>query len=99
MVVIKRKAEGGYQGWTNYETWAANNWLDESGSELSAVIQEFKNEIEDKESAIYEASEALKEIITEQNPVESGTIWSDLMEAALSAVNWRAIVETAWDKY
>lgn len=93
--------ENEYNGWTNYETWAVNLWI---GNEQSS--QEFWNEraqecandaqptevLTREESARYTLSDALKEHFDDENPLaDQASVWADLMNAALSEVNWSEI--------
>lgn len=91
-----------YNGWTNYETWCVNLWIDnEEGSYRywREVAQETWDaaEADDifsrEERAVYDLSERLKSEFEEGAPELGASVWSDLMSAALSEVNWREIAE------
>ena len=92
-----------YNGWTNYETWLVNLWLDnDQGSQ--EMVQELAKECVtnaidkgcDAESvrndAAYELSQQIKEFHEENTPETVG-VYSDLISAALGAVNWFEIAE------
>lgn len=68
-----------YNGWTNYETWLVNLWLEELFT---------TTEIKDiKQLAIY-----IEEYLDENNPIkETNGLYCDLMSASLSVINYREI--------
>lgn len=100
-----------YNGWTNYETWVVNLWLDnEEGSQRywAEVAREAYENAKDtpsanarltgrepftaKERASFILRERLKSEIEEWNPLaEDANMWTDLLNGALSAVNWQEI--------
>jgi hypothetical protein len=72
-----------YNGWTNYETWAVNLWLDEEDNwrELAG-------------DGSCQAAQALQELVEEMNPLaDQATMYSDLLTGVLQEVNWQEIVE------
>lgn len=97
--------DNGYNGWSNYETWCVNLWIDnEEGSHRywREVAQEIAANAEPKatttdrpdgtreESARFELADRLKDEIGEALPEVDG-MWVDLMRGALSEVNWGEI--------
>ena len=94
-----------YNGWTNYETWCVNLWLDnDEGSsdywrERAREAYEETNEDDDADTRRDEAAEALRgelesahdDMLDELAPSINGTVFSDLMRASLSEVNWGEI--------
>lgn len=93
----------GYNGWTNYETWAVRLWID--GEEPSyrywcGRAQEIYDEAEaDKyftkeENAINDLADSLKEEHEESMPVPESGVYADLLSAALGEVNWHEIAES-----
>jgi len=90
-----------YNGWTNYETWLVNLWMDnEQGS------QEFFREQAQKiygfatadpggwftreETARFRFADWLKAFHEENRPELPG-VYGDLLGGALSSVNWNEI--------
>jgi hypothetical protein len=68
-----------YQGWTNYETWNVKLWLDNDEGSY--------HWLGDLAQTAWDNAE-----IEEQNPLaDQATMWSDLLSAALSEVNWMEI--------
>lgn len=92
-----------YNGWYNYETWVVNLWLDnEEGSQqywseqADEVLQSVRRSnwtSEDiKEAAISRLEDVLKEQHEEALPELTGFA-ADLLNAAMSEVNWREIAQ------
>lgn len=103
----KSAQEQGYNGWTNYETWVVALWLDnEEGSynywrEVLAEIREESQDgglrseyspssVTDDDLVRYELADRLKDQHEEFMPEVEG-VYSDLLNAALSEVNWGEI--------
>lgn len=98
-----------YNGWTNYETWVVNLWMDnEPGSydywrEVAEDV--YNNEAEEQkhftrmEDAIGILADRLKDSHEEakQEILErsgmESSVWADLLGAALSMANWHEIAE------
>ena len=74
-----------YNGWTNYETWLVNLWLnneEESERELRHI------------SRMSKSAEKLREWVQDMVCEDGGSLKGDLINTALNAVNWQEIVET-----
>ena len=90
-----------YNGWTNYETWAVNLWIgNEEGSyrfwqERAAYwkAQPSTSEVwTPAESTKYNLAEELKTEVEDNQPAAiQGTLYADLLQGALSEVNWTEI--------
>jgi hypothetical protein len=81
--------EKGYNGWKNYETWCVALWIDNEESTYNWACEVVRDHKE-----LYEAADVLKECIEEMNPLrDTSTMWTDLMNAALSEVDWYEIAE------
>lgn len=76
----------GYNGWTNYETWCVNLWLDNDEG-LFNTTREMTREADNE----LEAAEAVKDMVEGMAPDLGGTLWGDMLNAALSEVNWQEI--------
>lgn len=92
-----------HNGWFNYETWAVNLWLSNEQASHEHWLERATHWNEQpstsdvwtqEESAKYNLADELKEDFEENNPVaDQASVWSDLMRAALSEVNWQEIAE------
>lgn len=94
-----------YNGWTNYETWAVSLWLDNDQGTYDywrEKAQEMREEAPTSRQVskgIWSAAEAekfnladqLKEEITDSAPLDDANCYTDLLNAALSEVNWAEI--------
>lgn len=92
-----------FNGWTNWETWCVNLWLDNdqgTQSEVSEIVANATNR--------YVAADRVKEFTNECvfgfGDEVPATLATDLVSGALSEVNWEEIVdgvrggqETPWD--
>jgi hypothetical protein len=96
-----------YNGWTNYETWAVKLWIDNEQGSYSyweEAAQEILDDTdtddtreERKREAVGELAGRLKDEHNEAMPELGASIWSDLLGAALSEVDWYEIAEALLD--
>lgn len=92
-----------YNGWKNYETWVVALWAsnDQGSAEYTQeMAQDAYSRAEASrhhtrmERATLNLSESLKSWMEEQNPLASdASVWSDLLGAALSEVDYREWAE------
>jgi hypothetical protein len=76
----------------NYETKAIRLWLDNDEG-----TQRFTMELAEKASSIYELSQMLKDEVEENNPLDNKpSMYSDLLNSAISKVNWYDLAEVYW---
>jgi len=99
-----------YNGWTNYETWVVNLWMDNSAGVQDGWIEQAAEILQSEftpaypsqtreDWAKYQLSEQIKAEHEENNPCcQFANCYSDLMNAALSEVNWYEIAEHFIDK-
>ena len=98
-----------YNGWTNYETWVVNLWMENSEWSYEywlEVAQEIHNNLEEPinsmtkmDEAVYLLADRLKNDHQDRkdeilnNKELTSSVWADLLGAALSETNWREIAE------
>ena len=82
-----------YNGWTNYETWVINIWVD-NDEEIYLTMNDIINSY-DWTGKTYELSKVLQEWYdkkVEKLGLENG-VMHDLLTGALSAVNWYELAD------
>ena len=91
-----------YNGWTNYETWACALWIDQDSGYYEGEAQEiFENATADdtftrEERATFDLSDRLKadhEERAEEWMGDQAGVFADLLNAALSEINWHEIAK------
>lgn len=93
-----------YNGWTNYETWCVNLWLsnDEGSYETCRELVESaldSSETDDNGDVIHDrdrihlAADSLQEFVKELAPDLGPSMFSDMLNSALSEVDWQEIAE------
>ena len=76
-----------YNGWSNYETWICKLWLDND----SSLYNEIQNWLSDK--TVTDLPSKLKSLILEMCPVLSASLYSDLLNTAISEIDFYEIAE------
>ena len=86
-----------YNGWNSYETWLTALWIDNEYSSYQyrcELVEQVKEEHEDEDERENCLAANLKDWIEKQNPlIESVNLFSDLLNSALSEVDWQEIAE------
>ena len=97
-----------YNGWTNYETWLVNMWIDndegahdmwiERANEALAATDDSLDFVGRKADAVFELADTMKDEF-ENGAEELGLkgFWVDLVNSALSEVNWREIATAVFE--
>lgn len=96
----------GYNGYTNYETWAVCLWLDNdeglynesrdrARQTLVDCADDADNPTEDEiNTAVHKTADEMKDWLQEMMPDLGASLWSDLLNAALSEVDWYEVAKT-----
>jgi hypothetical protein len=91
-----------YNGWTNYETWNANLWINNDWqlSELFAMRAGDLLGSYETDDATYHLAQSIKDVFLDLQPEVAPGFFSDVMDASLREVNWSEIAQhyiTEWD--
>ena len=77
-----------YNGWHNYETWLVALWLDNDGY-AEILRDEAAKYVRLNQDPTTELADSMKERMQESNPLgDQASFWADLLNGALSEVNW-----------
>ena len=83
-----------YNGWTNYETWCVNLWLTNDEGSYHYWREEAGRHLkDDREDARCNLAKQLKSELEEASPLEEASLFSDLLNAALSEVDWYKVAD------
>ncbi len=85
-----------YNGWSNYETWATNLWIQEGmlGEPIGIdeqAAQFAQNNDSDADTATHEMAGWLREQVEEEIGEQEAGLAQDLLGAALGVVDWHEI--------
>lgn len=92
-------ADEGYNGWSNYETWAVALWINNDQGSQEYAYELARQAYDDAEEGVEphrskaQLSDSLKDWHEEQMPEVEG-VFADLLGAALGEVDWYEIAET-----
>lgn len=78
-----------YNGYSNYETWCVNLWIDNEEITQEHYIERAKALREDAHAERYLADEIENEV-KDNMPATQG-MYGDLLTSAIDKVNWREI--------
>lgn len=100
-----------YNGWTNYETWCVNLWLTNDADVFGRWSEEARRHLAEapeskrvkewgysiQQAASCALAEQLREEVEDEASLSFATVYSDLLNGALAAVNWQEIAENWLD--
>jgi len=98
--------ETGYNGWPNHATWCVHLWLSNNQGTYETAREIVANATAERGIAgnltggtkpIWHAADALKDWVSDPDsgliPDLGGSMASDLLSAALSAVDWQEVAQ------
>lgn len=81
-----------YNGWTNWETWVTNLWINEGMLDQFEMGEQARHFAEtDESTAAYEMGKWVREQIEEIVGEQPAGLVSDYIGGCISAVNWTEI--------
>lgn len=92
----KRTITEGYNGYTNYETWLVNLWMDSDG------ITNYFGETIDARTNAYDLGKEISEYYDEDSERVFGGkagLYADIVTQTLKEVNWQEIASGIIDSY
>jgi hypothetical protein len=98
-----------YNGWSNYETWCAKLWIDTDEFTYLSATEMAEEVAKDGPQAIcgtqvfrepqFILAARLKEWFEEMQPEMAASVWLDLLNAAISEIDWNEIAESYLSEY
>ena len=93
-----------YNGWSNYETWVVKLWIDNEQGTYNYWCERTQEALQETEAcqtfthaenAANYLQTALKEDLYYEHPLSGdASMYSNLLQGALSDVNWREIAKS-----
>lgn len=84
-----------YNGWSNYETWNANLWIDNDwglSENIALHTAGLFGSYEDADKITSMVADYIKDIFLELAPDVEG-FYSDIINSAIKTVNWHEIAK------
>lgn len=84
-----------YNGWSNYETWNANLWIDNDwqlSEQIALHAADLFGSYEDADRITSIVADYIKDIFLESAPDVEG-FYSDIINSAIKTVNWHEIAK------
>ena len=83
-----------YNGWTNYETWNANLWLDNDwqlAERCAMITGDLFGSYEDHDKMTDILANHIKQWFEDDQPELPASFYSDVLNASMREVNWHEI--------
>lgn len=92
-----------HNGWTNYETWCIKLWLDNEQGTYNLQrewLEEARQEASTNRPSVEGIlADKIKDFIKENSPITEASVYSDLLQAAISEANFYEIAEALIGEY
>ena len=89
-----------YNGWTNYETWVVNLWMDNEQASADRWLRRARETVKQEpteDAQVYALQRAIKESHFGRRPSDIN-VYAALCRAALDEVNWQEIARSWIEK-
>jgi hypothetical protein len=85
-----------YNGWTNYETWVVNLWIDNEQGMQEYWQEQAAECLAGQDDSVADATWRVEDLMQEwygeaRAACHTPGVFGDLLQAALSEVNWREL--------
>lgn len=85
-----------YNGWTNYETWVVNLWIDNEQGDQEYWREQAQEALDGQDGSVEDAVDRLEDQLQDwfleaRGECKTPGVFGDLLQSALSEVNWREL--------
>jgi len=85
-----------YNGWSNYETWNANLWIDNDWrmcEHIAMITADLFSSYGDMDTVTQLLAERISDMFYDVMPDLEPSFYSDVLNASMREVNWREIAK------